>query len=243
VSEVIYSKAKVSLLIQNAVDKAGTGDIPLLAAELNKEVLTKKIKFPVLEHCAKELYGILDNEKHIEFLDNLVQNKEMGSWVIAGKLLQYRLDKNFEESLNKAIEYIIAGNEWYVCDIVGERVFGHALLTYPDKMLPKLKVFVKHEDKWIVRSVGIAAHYATKKGLQMPYVEDVFKLLLSQANTTEFHTKKGIGWGAKTIAKFHPDLMKIYENEIFNSNAVKRWFITKVNIGLNRKKNKIDKSP
>lgn len=232
-SEVIHSKATGSKLLQSAFSKAGTSSIKLLAKEVNNILLTEKIKFPVLEHCGVELYNTLDPKDHIAFADFLTEPKEMGSWVVVGKLLQCRQEEYFEESLNKATEYIIAGNEWYVCDIVGERVMGHGLLTYPEKTIPILKQFTNHEDKWIVRSIGVAAHYATKKGLQMPHIEIIFKLLLSQANTTDFHTKKGIGWGAKTIAKRHPDLIKKYHNQIFENPEVKRWFITKINIGLN----------
>lgn len=232
-SDIIHSKAKGGELLQNALNKAGTNNMELLAKEVNATLLTKKIKFPVLEHCATEIYKTLNPKNHIVFADFLVEAKEMGSWVIVGKLLQCRQEEYFDESLDKAINYIIAGNEWYVCDIIGERVMGPDLLIYPEKMLPQLEKLTQHPDKWIVRSVGVAAHYATKKGLQMPYIESVFKLLLSQANTTDFHTKKGIGWGAKTIAKKHPNLIKLYENQIFNNPNVKQWFKTKINIGLN----------
>lgn len=231
--EVIHSKATGSKLLQSAFSKAGTSNIKLLAKEVNNILLTEKIKFPVLEHCGVELYKTLNPKDHIAFADFLTEPKEMGSWVVVGKLLQCRQEEHFDESLNKAAEYIIAGNEWYVCDIVGERVMGHGLLTYPDKIIPMLKRFTNHKDKWIVRSIGVAAHYATKKGLQMPHIETIFKLLLSQANTTDFHTKKGIGWGAKTIAKRHPELIKKYHSQIFENPEVKRWFITKINIGLN----------
>lgn len=232
-SEIIHSKATGSKLLQNAIKKVGISDIKRFAKEVNTILLSEKIKFPVLEHCGVELYNTLNPKDHIAFANFLTEPKEMGSWVVVGKLLQCRLEEHFDESLNKAVEYILAGNEWYVCDIVGERVIGHGLLTYPDKTIPKLKQFTLHNNKWIVRSVGVAAHYATKKGLQMPHIEAVFKLLLSQANTTDFHTKKGIGWGAKTIAKKHPELIKKYYSQIFDNPEVKQWFKTKINIGLN----------
>lgn len=233
-SEIIHSKAIGAKLTQDAINKAGVEDMGELTLAIHSKILLKKIKFPVLEHCAAILFKKLDAEKHIAFTDELVKTKEIGCWVIVGKLLQYRLEEHFKECQYKAVEYIIYGNEWYVCDIIGERVLGHGLLMYPQKTLPLLQENTRHSDKWIVRAVGVAAHYATKKGLQMPYVEDVFKLLLSQANTTDFHTKKGIGWGAKTIAKFHPALMEKYSDAIFSSVEVKQWFKTKVNMGLNR---------
>lgn len=232
--EIIYSKKTGSALVLEALQKAKGKDIKKLADTLNSNLLTRKVKFPVLEHCAVELFSQIDEGKLILFLDNLTKPKKEGAWVVAGKLLQLRLPNYFSESLDKAEEYIVYGDEWYVCDIIGERVFGHGLLTQTNEVLPVLMQLAQHENKWMVRTVGVAAHYAVKKGLQQPYVENVFKLLLSLANTTEFHTKKGIGWGSKTIAKFHPSLIERYNKEIFENPKVKQWFRTKVNIGLNR---------
>jgi 3-methyladenine DNA glycosylase AlkD len=111
---------------------------------------------------------------------------------------------------------------------------GHALLTVPDATLPVLQRLSQHEDKWIVRSVGVATHYAVKKGLKKKYAEEMFRILLSQASTTEFHTKKGIGWAAKTIAKFHPDIIARYEQQVSNDPTIKQWFKSKIKIGLSR---------
>lgn len=232
-SIIIHSKSTGSELVRQCFAQAGN-DIDKLAESVNKIILTKKIKFPVLEHCAKDLYKEIALAKQLDFLDTLITPKEMGSWVIAGMMLQLRLEKQLDECLQKATYYIIEGNEWYVCDIVGERVIGHALLKYPALMLPKLPVLAAHPDKWIVRSVGVAAHYATKKGMQPYHAEEVFKLLLSLANTTDFHTKKGIGWGAKTIARFHPYIIEKYTLQIFENPYVKQWFRTKVKIGVGR---------
>jgi 3-methyladenine DNA glycosylase AlkD len=231
IKDTIHSKATTEALLQNAIGKAGLQDMKQLADAVNKEILTKKIKFPALEHCAKQLHKQLSAEKTYLFVDELIKPKTIGCWVLVGILLQLRLKDKFAESVNKACDYIIEGNEWYVCDIVGERVMGYGLLKYPHTMLPLLPQLAAHPDKWIVRTVGVAAHYATKKGMQTPHAEEVFKLLLSLANTTDFHTKKGIGWGAKTISKFHPQI-------IFDNPQVKRCFITKVNIGINWRKYK-----
>lgn len=233
-STIIHSKATGSELLQQAFAQAGHKDMKKLAAAVNTIILTKKIKFPVLEHITRELYKELPAEKQLLFINEVIKPKTIGCWVLAGMMLQLRLKEHLDECLEKAIEYLLIGNEWYVCDIVGERVMGHGLLKYPEKMLPKLPQLAAHEDKWIVRSVGVAAHYATKKGLPAPFADEVFKLLLSLANTTDFHTKKGIGWGAKTIARFHPQIIDKYKSRIFDNPEVKRWFVTKVNIGLAR---------
>ncbi len=237
-SEIIHSKAVAEALLQNAIGTAGIENISALAVAVNKEVLNQKIKFPALEHCAKVLCNTLPNDLHFLFNKELIKYKEIGGWVVSGMILQQHLNNQLLKCVDEAIHYIIEGNEWYVCDIVGERVIGHGLLKYPEMMLPILPQLAAHNDKWIVRSVGVAAHYATKKGMQAYHAEEVFKLLLSQANTTDFHTKKGIGWGAKTIAKYHPQIIDKYKAQIFDNPEVKRWFVTKVNIGINWRKYK-----
>jgi 3-methyladenine DNA glycosylase AlkD len=203
-------------------------------AYVHKAVLKKKVKFPLLEYLTKELSIIIPRQKQIAFLDEIVALDEIGSYTITGKLLQLRIEKNLSESLKKAEEYIITADKWYACDIIGERVFGFSLLKYPDKIIPVLKKLSKHRDKWMVRSIGVAGHYAIKKGLDKATTEILFKLLLSLSNTTDFHTKKGIGWAAKTTSKFHPDIIKKYKKEIYNDPEVQQWFKTKIKIGLSR---------
>lgn len=232
--DAITSKAEVQRLVAAALQAFHAKGMDAAVDSVHKHILSKKIRFPLLETAAKELYKSLPEQQHIQFLDKVTALHTIGGNVLAGMILQLRLGKHFKESFSKAIEYIIAGNEWYVCDIIGERVMGHALLTMPEEALPALRKLAKHEDKWIVRSVGVAGHYAVKKGLKKQYADEMFCLLLSLCTTTEFHTKKGVGWAAKTIAKFHPDIIEKYNSEIYDNEEVKQWFKTKIKIGLGR---------
>jgi 3-methyladenine DNA glycosylase AlkD len=111
---------------------------------------------------------------------------------------------------------------------------GHALLTEPKKTIPVFKKLSRHNNAWMVRCVGVATHYAVKKGLQKTYSERMFQILLSLADSKEFHIKKGIGWAAKTVSKFHPDIIHIYKKDINENPEVKQWFKTKIKIGLGR---------
>lgn len=196
--------------------------------------LKTRIRFRLLEFLGAEIFKNIPIDQQLTVADQIVDLKEIGGNPVAGMILQLRLEKHFKQSIEKAIEYIVKGNEWYVCDIIGERVMGHALLKQPKKTLAILKSFAKHENKWIVRSVGVATHYAVKKGLSKTESERAFLILLSCASEKEFHTKKGIGWAAKTIAKFHPDIIKKYERNIADDERIKRWFKTKIKIGLSR---------
>ena len=230
---IITSKTTVKAIITSLLNTYRESGAEAFIKQLHTEILKKKIRFPLLEHAALMLYQEVPSKEQIILTDKIIALKEIGSNVLAGIILQLRLEKHFDQSIEKAIEYITSGNEWYVCDIIGERVMGHALLTIPVKTVPVLETLARHNDKWIVRSVGVATHYAVKKGLDKPFVEKAFRLLLSLGNTTDFHTKKGIGWAAKTIAKFYPDIIAKYRTQI-DSDSTKQWFKTKVKIGLSR---------
>ncbi|EMJ81976.1 hypothetical protein LEP1GSC016_1898 [Leptospira borgpetersenii serovar Hardjo-bovis str. Sponselee] len=56
------------------------------------------------------------------------------------------MEEHFEQSLKKAVEYIIFGDEWYVCNIIGERVMGYFLLKEPECALSILKIHVDHKN-------------------------------------------------------------------------------------------------
>jgi hypothetical protein len=62
----------------------------------------------------------------------------------------------------------------------------------------------------------------------------MFRVLLSLSTTTDFHTKKGVGWAATTVAKFHPDIIARYDEHIQTSADIKQWFKTKLKIGAGR---------
>jgi 3-methyladenine DNA glycosylase AlkD len=231
--ESITSAAEVKRYVQQALGKGSNMSLETVVLELHVSVLMKKVKFPLLEAAGKEIYKLLRREEHINFADKVIDLHTIGGNVVASMLLQLHLHDDYSRAIEKAVDYIIMGNEWYVCDIIGERVIGHALLVMPEQTMPVLYKLSQHEDKWIVRCVGVAANYAIKKGLKKKYVDEVYQLLLSLSNTTDFHTKKGIGWAAKTTAKFHPEIIDKYSAAIDTAN-VKQWFKTKIKIGLGR---------
>jgi len=231
---IIGSRKELQPYIDKAIAAYNAEGINAFITSLHKGILKKKVRFPVLEYAATEFYKTIPATRQMAVTDSVMELKEVGRYVIAGMILQCRLEQQHSATLKKAETYIIAGDDWLACDIIGERVMGYALLTQPEKTLPVLKRLAKHDNKWIVRCIGVAAHYAIKKGLKKKYAEEMFDLLLSLSNTTDFHTKKGIGWAAKTTAKFHPDIIAKHKEYIETSAAVKQWFRTKVKIGLGR---------
>jgi len=204
-----------------------------MAERFLKEILSYKVRFPLLEFTAQILFDSIPHSKQLAFTGKIIDGHTIGGNVIAGKMLQFRLEKDFDPCFDKALDYIFEGNEWYCCDIIAERVMGHALLTYPEKSLPKLKELARHKTNWAVRTVGVATHYATKKGLPKKFAEEMFLVLHALSSASDLHIKTGTGWGAKTIAKFHPDIIEKHQEKM-EEPEVKQWFKTKVGIGLGR---------
>lgn len=232
--KIIGSKIEVNKLVDEITSTTKKHELDKLVDNINVLLLKKKIRFPLLEFAAKLLSQFIPYGNQIKITNKIIELHTIGGNVLVGIILQQRLKTNFAESHKKAIEYIVKEDLWYVCDIIGERVIGYSLLNYPEETIQLLKLYAKHSDKWIVRTIGVATHYAVKNGLKKASVEKVFIILLSCSNTTEFHTKKGIGWGVKTISKFHPEIIEKHRIQIENDTEIKQWFRTKIKIGLSR---------
>jgi 3-methyladenine DNA glycosylase AlkD len=233
---IINSKTEIRLILGELSTSYHSWVSPAAVEAIHDSVLKKKIRFPILEDFTIGIYPLIPKKEQPLFLQKVIDLDEIGSYVIAGKFLQLQLDSAAKTAVvfNLAEKFIIQGDQWYVCDIIGERVFGHALLHFPDLTLKYLKKLSHHKNEWMVRCIGVAAHYAIKKGLAAHHAEELFLLLLQLSGTTSFHTKKGIGWAAKTTAKFHPQIIKMYEAEIYEDEKVRQWFKTKIKIGLSR---------
>ena len=230
----ITKKSTVNPIIESMHICLEEGDFYGCIALLHKKILTEKTKFPILEYTTREIFPKIPETCQVAFCDKITSLNEMGSSVVTGTALQMRLEDHLEESIAKSIEYIQHGNEWFHCDHISERVLGFALLNYPEMILPVLPSFLREKDKWIVRMVGVAGHYAVKKGLKRVYVEELFTLLIGNANRSDSDEKSGIGWAAKTCAKFHPDIANKYKEYIDSDPNVGQWFRTKVEMGLSR---------
>ena len=174
-----------------------------------KPVLDFKCPFAKLDTLGQHIGKTSGNPKEFfETFDRIINYNAMGGFVIVGQALIQFLPNNFKLVMEKSREYIIKGDTWYVCDIIGERSLGHALVNYFDKSLPWFKKFLNDENKWVKRSVGAAIHFFSKRVIDQP---EKTRLLL---DLTEPHIEekqidvvKGIGWGLKTIGRHHPDLL------------------------------------
>lgn len=209
-------------------------DIRPFVLELNIRLLQAKIKFPLLEYCAQEIHTSIPETLHIEICDQINQLKTIGGNVLIGIILQKRLTHYPDQSIAKATEYISMADAWYICDIIGERVYGYHLLNNPKYMRPKLEELFMHESRWVIRSLGAGIHFAIKKGLNKPNVIFAFKHLLKHANSKDKEIRQGMGWAAKTTAKFHPDIIDSFHEQIDDQVLVENWFRRKIQMGIDR---------
>ena len=199
---------------------------------LEGEILQHRVKFPLLEFVARELVQFIPQDKQLAFTDTLVTKNYEGQYVILGIVLQERMPTEMTPSFTKAEEYMILGDKWYACDIISERVFGVALLQDFDTAVSHIQTNITHPNPWIVRSTGIATHYATYKGLAKENVVVLFETLMPAAQSKDKNIKKGIGWAFKTIAKHHPDIVQPQLDTIQNDPAINNWCKQKLVIGL-----------
>lgn len=227
-------KADINPLLERSIEVYNQQGVAALIANFHASILAHKVKFPLLEYCAKTLFVKVTPQDQITFCDAVCVQKTEGGNVILGIIMQLRLPIAYEEAIQKTHEYIADANDWYVSDIIGERVWGVALLQQFDLMIKTFEKLSSDQSNWVVRSLGAGAHYAVKKGLGKKEVEQVFLLLMKMVNTNDRQIKQGVGWAAKTTAKFHPDLIEKYNARIQNYTAIPNWFRKKIEIGLNR---------
>lgn len=232
--KLITRKSEVKQHLIPCLQAYQTGGVNTCVAEVDKQLLQHKVKFPLLEFCATELYTDIADEEQITFCNQIQALKTEGGNVLLGIFLQKRLANHFKESIEKTTEYIADADVWYVCDIIGERVYGYSLLHEPEKTIPEIKRLSKHPSNWVVRSLGAGTHYAIKKGQQKKHVNTLFELLLTMVDTHDKEVRQGVGWAAKTTAKFHPDIIEEHKDEIQFNQTIPDWFRAKIEIGLNR---------
>ena len=179
------------------------------AANTLKPLLNTKCPFSKLDLLGK-LIGSKAKEQPIEFLeafDRIIASQAMGGFVVVGQALVSLLETNFDATMNKSREYIIKGATWYVCDIIGERSIGKAVVKHFERTLPHLKAFLEDENKWVKRSAGVAVHFFAKRVPNEPQkARALLEVLAPLIEERQVDVVKGIGWGIKTIGRVYPDV-------------------------------------
>lgn len=237
------SKGEIKALAEVVGASAASGDIRDVV-QLLKPVLDSKCPFANLDRLGKEIgtSSIASGElsKVIEAFDSIVDYNAMGGYVIVGQALIWFLPHRFETVMEKSREYIIKGNVWYVCDIIGERSLGHALVSEFDKTLVWLEKFIKDKNRWVKRSVGVAIHFFSKRVPDEPEkTEKLLTLVEPYIEEKQIDFVKGIGWGLKTMGRYHPDIVVRFLNEqLIQGKDMSKTLIRKAVTYLDEEKKK-----
>lgn len=180
------------------------------AVNLLKKVLDIKCPFPKLDLLGRNIgqAGLKSSKKYFSAFDQIIAYNTMGSYVVVASALIQFLEIDFEQVMQKTRKYIIKGDVWHVCDNMAERSLGQALVDYFEKTIPWLKNFLKAENVWLPRAVGVAIHFFSKRVKDEPAkTKKLLDLVKPYIETKQKDIVKGIGWGLKTIGKYHPDIL------------------------------------
>lgn len=212
------TRREIEELAEDVVDLILSGNSEAALKKL-KPVLDVKCPFTFLDALGKRIgQAGTDPEKFFETSDRIVDYNAMGGFVIVGQALIHFLPGSFDKVMEKSREYIIKGDTWYVCDIIGERSLGQALVICFDEALPWLKRFLEDDNKWVKRSVGVSIHFFSKRVLDQPErTKMLLDLVEPYIEERQADVVKGIGWGLKTIGRHHPDILVQFLREQMKS--------------------------
>ncbi len=132
----------------------------------------------------------------------------------------------------------IKGDKWYVCDIIGERSIGQALVDYFDETLPWLEKFLNDDNKWVKRSAGTAIHFFGKRVRNdAGKTKKLLNLLEPHIEEKQADAVKGIGWGLKTTGRYHPDILSGFLiKQLKNKNKISKLMMRKATTYLSKEK-------
>lgn len=234
--ESITRKGEIKAITDKALKQYQANGIEACLFTVQHELLESKIKFPLLEYAAENLWEKLTQEDSVGSIPTIRSWDTIGGNVLIGIFLRNMLDRHYQQAIEETVKVTETADIWYICDIIGERVYGSALLNFPDRAIDDYERLVEHKSPWVVRALGAGAHHAIKKGLSVQQAQQVFRVLLGLAKHKHKEVRQGIGWAAKTTAKFHPCIIELHEDKIANGKLVDGWFRRKVEIGLARNK-------
>jgi 3-methyladenine DNA glycosylase AlkD len=193
-------------------------------------VLDAKVPFPLLDEMGRVLgtAGKLEPRKYFGVFDEIVATAKMGGYVIVGQALAALLETELEASIRKAAEIVAEGKEWYVCDIVGERVLGQALVAHFEPAVSLLERMTVMEDQEVRRSIGVAVHFfAKRRPGDAERMKRLLHLLSLLVEDKRVFVMKGVGWGLKTIGKHQPKLVEDYLRQTMRTKRISKLMLRK----------------
>ena len=196
-------------------------------------VLNEKTSFQMFDAIGSEIgkRALSYKSKYFEFFDLLSNKKLMGGYVVIAQALISLLQDDCRMCFEKAKEYMIEGDEWYVCDTFGERFLGYAMIDHYDKTRSLFQKFIQDDNYWVKRSVGVAAHFFAKRCIDDKKDDkkaaDILELLTPLIKERDIRFHKGIGWGLKTLGRYYPHLLVTYMKKQISEKRISAVIIRK----------------
>ena len=216
-------------IAERCVEAINRGDSDGFWNVLNP-VLDAKVPFPLLDEMGRLLgeAGRHNSSKYFGVFDEITATCKMGGYVIVGQALASFLETKLEASIRKAAEIVAEGQKWYVCDIVGERVLGQALVSYFDSAVAVLESMTATEDPSVRRSIGVAVHFFAKRRPEdVEGMKRLLRLLSVLVEDRRVFVVKGVGWGLKTIGKHQPRLVEDYLKKTLATKRISKLMLRK----------------
>ena len=145
------------------------------------------------------------------FLELIAADKFEGGWPVIGSALNKQYDHHPSDSFDRCSQFIIRADVWYATDILGERLPGPALVADFVPALELLAPWRADSNRWLRRTVGVAAHFWAKRLRGAPATRQQAEALLAflEPLFTEqnLDAVKGVGWGLKTLGRYYPDIL------------------------------------
>ena len=180
------------------------------ACALLSPILAQRTPFRMLDRIG-EAAGVGPLPAMHGFLDCIASGGTEGGWVVIASALHQQLGTDLEGAFARCRAYITAADVWYGADIFGERVPGPALVDNFPPALKRLALWRYDENRWVRRTVGVAAHYWAKRSRGAPELVDEARELLAflepMFEEWDMDAVKGIGWGLKTLGRHYPSLV------------------------------------
>jgi len=232
------TKSEALTIANNCIHCIESGQINKVWDKL-LPVLNERTSFQMLDVIGSKIgeRTLLHKSKYLKFFDLLSEKKLMGGYVVIAQALISLLHDDCSECFEKAKEYMIEGDEWYVCDTFGERVLGYAMIDHYDKTRSLFREFVCDDNHWIQRSVGVAAHFFAKRcrgdKRDDKKAAEILELLTPRIYERDIRILKGIGWGLKTFGRYYPELLVPYMKTQISSERISAVIINKCVTYLN----------
>jgi 3-methyladenine DNA glycosylase AlkD len=193
-------------------------------------VLDSKVPFPYLDEMGRILgeKGKHDYQRYFGVIDEIVASDKMGGYVVVGQALAQFLETKLEASIYKAKEAVIKGKTWYVCDIIGERVFGQGLVDYFEAAFSVLQKMTSAQEQELRRSIGVGVHFfAKRRPKDLERMKRLLSLLSVMVEDKRVFVVKGVGWGLKTMGRYQPKLIEAYVRDVLRAKNVSKLMLRK----------------